>query len=153
MGEPTLLPCPFCGGEAGVFGYESFMGPRFGCLCGCQINASSAAKWNRRAPNPLAATLAARDERTRDLGTGRQGWPIHPPTVKDSLSVAPDHTEDPRAMVEPAPAPARWRCEGCGENPVKGTPWIIPFSPDPMMVHGENGYYCGPVVPVGEAGS
>lgn len=61
--------------------------------------------------------------------------------------------EEPRAVVEPAPAPARWRCEGCGENPVKGTPWIIPFSPDPMLVHGENGYYCGPVVPVGEAGS
>lgn len=106
---------------------------------------------------------------------------IYAPTVKESLSVAPDHTEDPLAMVEPAPAPAqsrpadataesvvgwlaadavgtapapaRWRCEGCGENPVKGTPWIIPFSPDPMLVHGENGYYCGPVVSVGEAGS
>lgn len=74
MGEPTLLPCPFCGGEA-TLGPSPYGVP---IRCGtvdCSASVSSyfllseaAERWNTRAPNPLAATLAARDELVRELG-------------------------------------------------------------------------------------
>ena len=34
--------------------------------------------------------------------------------TREELGRAPDHTEDSRTMVEPAPARGRWRGEGCG---------------------------------------
>lgn len=74
MGKPTLLPCPFCGAPAVEFGHETFMGPVIGCSNGCcpakATARGSAVGWNTRAPNPLAATLAARDERVRELEGG-----------------------------------------------------------------------------------
>lgn len=69
MGEPTLLPCPFCGSRG------EWYGPSVGCssdTCPALLVPAKGVEraeeaWNRRAPNPLAATLAARDERIREL--------------------------------------------------------------------------------------
>lgn len=225
MGEPTLLPCPFCGSAAK---YEGWTGadeagmPATGCSvwCGnvlCPISPEVASstdvavdKWNARAPDPLTATLAARAERVSELERAnealrgladarvtiiatlerelaearqrdedatdlilRQGRELDAMRPKaeaaerraealrvigdvhqigvlmgeaDRAILAACPAEEPRQVVEPAPAPARYRCEGCGWEGSDA------WDHQGAMVHGYGGEdVCGPVVPVLDA--
>ena len=70
MGKPTLLPCPFCGGVPLLIG-SVVAHAGAACLADCQVAGTSPAdaaeRRNRRTPNQLAAAIAARDERVREL--------------------------------------------------------------------------------------
>lgn len=108
--QQNLAACPFCGGRADTDFIEGASYIIECSICGSHTGfedspADAIAAWNRRAPAaspaPVAAKIRTWQERITDANAARSFFPLHVPSVKESMMEA--EIADLRAALSAAP--------------------------------------------------